>query len=154
MTLDPLHHFRSKGIHADWTVCEVVLLMQTKISWKMAKVLWITVVIAILEKWVWSGSIIAWLISHRTLLELRKLGSWKDFVERRRWEKTFHILKLFNNTTKGREVSTWRTCSYPCIEYHSRQSAVAKRYSGISLIWQRSMVNSIPLALSSECKTT
>ena len=50
--LDPLHHFRSKGIHADWTDCEVVLLMQTKISWKMAKVLWITVVIAVLEKWV------------------------------------------------------------------------------------------------------
>ena len=36
-------------VQFDWTVCEVVLLMQTKISWKMSEALWITVVIAILE---------------------------------------------------------------------------------------------------------
>ena len=33
----------------DWTVCDVALLMQTKISWKMADALWITFMIAILE---------------------------------------------------------------------------------------------------------
>ena len=101
----------------DWTVCEVFLLMQTKISWRMAEALWITVVIAILAKWLWSGSIIAWLISYQTLLELRQLGSWKDGVERRKWEKTFHVLKLFNNTTKAWEVSTWQTCCYHCIKH-------------------------------------
>ena len=36
-------------VQLDWTFCEVALLIQTKISWKVAQVLWITVVIAILE---------------------------------------------------------------------------------------------------------
>ena len=63
-------------------------------------------------------------------------------LERRRWKKTFHVLKLFNNTTIALEVSTWRTCCYHCIEYRARQSADTKIYSGISLIRQRSVLGS------------
>ena len=69
-----------------------------------------------------------WLISYQTLLELSQLGSWKDDVERRRWEKTFHVLKLFNNTTKAWEVSTWQTYCYHCIKHQARQSAGTKRF--------------------------
>ena len=60
----------------------------------------------------------------------------------RRWGKTFHVLKLFNNTTKAQEVSAWQTCCYHWIEYRVRQKAGTKRYSAISLIWQRSMLGS------------
>ena len=42
-------------VQFDWTPCEVVLLLQTKNSWKMAEALWITPVIAILEWWLLSG---------------------------------------------------------------------------------------------------
>ena len=91
--MDVLHHFRLNGIHAVGTI--------RLNSFRGCLLLWFTVVKAILEKWLWNGSIIAWLILHQTLLELSKLGSWKDGVERRRWEKTFHHLKLLSNTTES-----------------------------------------------------
>ena len=67
----------------------------------------------------WSGSIIAWLVLHQTLLELSQLGCWKDGVERRRWEKTSHVLKMPNNTGKACKVLTWQTCCFHCIGYHA-----------------------------------
>ena len=73
---------------------------------------------------------------------MSQLRSWKDGGETRRWEKTFHVLKLFNNTTKAWEVLTWWKCYYHCIKYSARQSAGTKRYSGISLIW--SLLNKVP----------
>ena len=76
------------------------------------------------------------------MLKLSLLGNCKDGAERRRWEKIFHILQLFKNTTKAWEVSTWRICCYHCIEYRARQSAGTKIYSGISLIWQRLVLGS------------
>ena len=77
------------------------------------------------------------IISHQTWLELSLLGSWKDGVERRRWETTFHVLKLFiQQCNKSMGVATWRTYCYHCIEYRARQSAC------ISLIPQRSMPGS------------
>ena len=56
--------------------------------------------------------------------------------------KNIHVLKLFNNTTKAWEVSTWLTYCCYCIEYRAIESAGTKRYSGISLIWQRLMFGS------------
>ena len=124
-----------------WTISEIFFLMPKEISWKMAEVLWITFVITTLDKWLWSGSIITLLISHQTLFELSQFGSWKDDVERRRWEKTLHVLKSFNNITKAWEVvPTWQTCCYHCIKYRVRQSGGMKRYSGLSLIWERSVL--------------
>ena len=124
-----------------WTIREIFLLIQKEISWKMAEVLWITFVITTLEKWLLSGSIITLLISHQTLLELSQFGSWKDDEERRRWEKTLHVLKSFNIIIKAWEVvSTWQTCCYHCIKYRVRKSGGMKRYSGVSLIWERSVL--------------
>ena len=61
---------------------------------------------------------------------------WKEEGEK----KKFHILKLFNMTTESWEVLAWWTCCYHCIEHRARQNAGTKKYSGISLIWQRSML--------------
>ena len=72
----------------------------------------------------------------------------------RRWGKTFHVLKLFNNTTKAREVSAWRTCCYHWIEYRARQRLVPKDILASHWYGKDQCLDPIPSSLSSEWKTT
>ena len=76
-------------------------------------------------------------------VRVEPIGESRKWREKEKGEKkTFHVLKLLNNTTKAWEVWTWWTCCYHCIKYCARQSASTKRYSGISSIRQRSMLGS------------
>ena len=43
-----------------------------------------------------------------------------------------------------------RTCCYHCIEYCARQNAGTRRYSDISLIWQKSMLGSYIITTSNQ----
>ena len=120
-TLDLLHHFKLKGIHAVGAIWLNRLRGCSLDANKDLK------------------------NNGRGTIDYQ-LGSWKDDAERRRWGKTFHFLKLFNNATKAWEVSTWPTCCYHCVGYRARQSAGIKRYFGISMIWQKSKLGSYTIA--------
>ena len=141
-------------VQFDWTVCEVVLLIQTKISWKMAEALRITVVIAILEKWLWSGSKIAWLISHQTLLELSQLGSLKDGVEMRRWEKTFNVSNC--STLQQKHGRSWPDGHVDTIASNTvQEKALVPKYILASHWYSKDQcLDPIPSSFSSEWKTT
>ena len=85
---------------------------------------------------------------------MSQFGSWKDSVERRRWEKTFHVLRLFSNTAKPWEVSTWQTCCYHCIEYRARQSTGTKDILASYWYGKDQCLDPIQSSLSSEWETT
>ena len=116
--------------------------MQTKMSWKMAEALWRRCdsnsgIMAVK----WGDNSLVNLASN--FVRVEPIGESRKWREKEKGEKkTFHVLKLLNNTTKAWEVWTWWTCCYHCIKYCARQSASTKRYSSISSIRQRSMLGS------------
>ena len=92
-------------VQFDWTIYEVVLLMQTEIFWKIGRGAMNyrggsnSAIMAL--KWVDNNL----LISHQTLLELSRLGSWKAGVERRRWEK--HSMSSNCSTIQQKDDRCW-----------------------------------------------
>ena len=153
-TLDLLHHFRSKRIHAVGTIglnrlrgCPLDANKDLKKNARGAMDYRCDSYSGIMAvKWV-DNSVVN-LTSN--FVELSQLGSWKDRVEKGKVRKNIPYPQIIQQYKKAWEVLTWRTCCYHCIEYHARQSAGTKRYSGISLIWKLILIEKSLLQFSFE----
>ena len=136
-TLDLLHHFRSKGIHAVGTTrlnhlqdCPIDTnkdLMKNGRGTIYYRCDGNSDIMTV--KWV-DNSVVNISSDFAGVEPVGELERWHG---KEKVRKTFHALKLFNNAAKTWEVLTWETCCYRCIEYHARESSGTKRCSGILL---------------------